>query len=308
MKYVQVGILIALIAVGVLLFMVWKGQQPQQAAPAQAVQPPAAAPAEQPAPQPEVAARPEPAPPPSGHWKTAPKHSKAASKPVETAIAPAQAGAPAPLAPPAPVTNSAQAPAETPASNTTAEQRPASIPVPPPPPRKVTLDAGTLISVRLVETLSTAKARPGDAFTATLDKPLVVDGLVIAERGARLDGRVMETQQAGRVSGLAELAIHLVQLHTSDGQSVKIETDAFHKAGPKDTKNDAAKIGAGAVIGAAIGAIAGGGKGAGIGAAAGGAAGTGTVLATRGKPAVLPSETRLDFRLAAPVTITERTN
>ena len=199
MKYVQVGILTALIAVGVLLFMVWRGQQPQQTAPAQPVQPPAAAPAEQPAPQPEVSARPEPAPAPSGRWKTAQKRNTAASKPAETAIAPAQGGAPAPVATPAPVASSAQAPAETAAPSTTAEQRPAPVPLPPPPPHKVTLEAGTLISVRLVETLSTAKVRPGDAFTATLDKPLVVDGLVIAERGARLDGRVKEAQQAGRV-------------------------------------------------------------------------------------------------------------
>ena len=62
----------------------------------------------------------------------------------------------------------------------------------------------------------------------------------------------------------------------------------------------------GAAGGAAIGAIAGGGKGAAIGAGAGGAAGAGTVLATRGKPAALPSETRITFRLAAPVTLTER--
>ena len=57
-------------------------------------------------------------------------------------------------------------------------------------------------------------------------------------------------------------------------------------------------------IGAAIGAIAGGRKGAGIGAAAGGAAGTGTVLASRGKPVEFPPESRLTFRLRAPITVT----
>lgn len=63
-----------------------------------------------------------------------------------------------------------------------------------------------------------------------------------------------------------------------------------------------------AAIGAAIGAIAGGGKGAAIGAGVGGAAGAGTVLATRGEDASLPSETRVTFRLKNPVTITERLN
>ena len=42
------------------------------------------------------------------------------------------------------------------------------------------------------------------------------------------------------------------------------------------------------------------------GAGAGGAVGAGTVMATRGKAATLPSETRISFRLRDPVTVTER--
>src|SRR6266511_178751 len=53
-------------------------------------------------------------------------------------------------------------------------------------------------------------------------------------------------------------------------------------------------------------AIAGGGKGAAIGAGAGGGAGTGLVLATRGDPAVVPSESKLTFRLQGPITVTKR--
>ena len=67
-------------------------------------------------------------------------------------------------------------------------------------------------------------------------------------------------------------------------------------------------VAGGAALGAIIGAMAGGGKGAAIGAGAGGAAGTGIVLATRGQATSLATETRLDFRLAAPVTITEQIN
>jgi len=55
--------------------------------------------------------------------------------------------------------------------------------------------------------------------------------------------------------------------------------------------------------GAIVGAIAGGGKGAAIGAGAGAATGVGTSMATRGKAAVIPAETLVDFRLAAPVTV-----
>jgi hypothetical protein len=170
----------------------------------------------------------------------------------------------------------------------------------------VTITAGTLLSVRLLETLSSDKVKPGDTFRATLDKPFAVDGLVIAERGARVEGRVVESQEAGRIKGVSNLAIQLVRLNTSDGQRLAIQTDVFRKAGETTRGQDAAKVGGGAGLGAVIGAIAGGGKGAAIGAAVGGAAGAGTVAATRGKATVLPVETRIDFRISSAVTLTER--
>jgi len=173
-------------------------------------------------------------------------------------------------------------------------------------PHSVTIPAGTLLSVRLGETLASDRNHPGDAFSATLDQPLVIDGFVIAERGARVQGKVLEAQEAGRVKGVSSLSVHLTRLHTSDGQDVNLQTASFHKEGPASHGEDAKKIGAGAAIGAVIGAIAGGGKGAAIGAGVGGAAGTGTVMATRGKAAELPVETRLSFRVEQPVTITER--
>jgi hypothetical protein len=170
----------------------------------------------------------------------------------------------------------------------------------------VTLTAGTLLPVRLGETLSSEKNKDGDTFTATLDRPLVIDGFVVAERGARLEGRVIEVDRAGRVRGVAHLGIALVSLTTADGQRIPLRTEPFRKDGAKETGRDAAKIGAGAAIGAAIGAIAGGGRGAAIGAGVGGAAGTGTVMATRGKAAELPVETRISFRVNESVTITEK--
>ena len=180
-------------------------------------------------------------------------------------------------------------------------------PAPLQPPAQVTLRAGILLSARTVEGLSSERNQIGDTFTATLDQPLSVDGWVIAERGAHLEGKIVQSQRAGRVKGLSNLAIELTQLVTSDGQRIPIETETFEKRGESSTGQDAAKIGAVAAIGAAIGAIAGGGKGAGIGAAAGGAAGAGDVMLTRGKPAVLPAETHINFRLRNSVTVTERT-
>lgn len=175
-------------------------------------------------------------------------------------------------------------------------------------PHSVTLQPGTQLRVRIGETLSTDRNRPGDRFLATLEQPLVIDGFIIAERGARLEGEVVTSEKAARGGGLAHLAIRLVKLETADQQHVRIQTGLWNRDGSSSSGRDAATIFASTAIGAAIGGMAGGGKGAAIGAAAGGAAGTAGVLAARGPGCTIPVETRLAFDVEQPVRITERLN
>lgn len=175
-------------------------------------------------------------------------------------------------------------------------------------PETVTIPAGTVLRVRINQRLSSEVNESGDAFSATLEEPLIINGLVIAERGSRVDGRVADAVRAGRVKGVARLSIRLTTLHTSDGQRVAIFTEEHVREGRKSAGRDAARVAVGAGIGAAMGAIFGGGRGAAIGAATGGAAGTGSVLLTRGEAAELAVETRIPFRLREPVTITENLN
>jgi hypothetical protein len=217
----------------------------------------------------------------------------------------AVAAAPKPVPVPVPVLNSPVAEPAAPVAQT----RPAAPPPPPPPPpepMKVTLKEGSVIAIRLGETLDSEKNAVGDSFTASLAEPIVIDGFVIAERGARVSGKIVDRERAGRVKGVAVLQLALTEVTTADHQRVPIVTDAFLQKGPDTTKGDVAKVGIATGIGAAIGAIAGRGKGAAIGAGAGGAAGAGTVLASRGKPAVLPAETLLRFKVTQAVTITEK--
>ena len=192
-----------------------------------------------------------------------------------------------------------------------AAPRPASAPVPTSPepeprqPRTVTLPANMPIVVRLVDALSTDTNYAGDTFYAALDEEIMLDGLLVARKGAHVEGRVLESRRAGRVKGVSMLSLELVRLSTADGQTVEVVTNRAKQQGPQSQKSDAKKVGLGAAIGAAIGAIAGGGKGAAIGAGAGAGAGAGTVLTTRGKPVKLPSETRLEFQLMDPVQVVE---
>jgi hypothetical protein len=169
-------------------------------------------------------------------------------------------------------------------------------------PDPVTIAQGTPLRIRTDSALSTKTAKAGDTFTATLMEPLVVDGKEIAPRGARAQGRVVNSDEGGRVKGVASISVRLTQIHVGT-RDVAITTGTIGRQARTTKKKDAVKVGIGAGIGAAIGAIAGGGEGAAIGAGAGGAAGTGLVLATHGEPAVIPAETVLTFKLTAPVTL-----
>jgi DNA polymerase III alpha subunit (gram-positive type) len=181
----------------------------------------------------------------------------------------------------------------------------APVPPPPPPPKRHTIPEGTEISVRTVNALSSKTNQVGNRFEASLARALVVDGYTVAPRGATVTGEVVDSDQGGRVKGKATLAVALTSLTTVDGRQVAIRTSNVAREATSAMKKDALKVGIASGIGAAIGAIAGGGKGAGIGAGIGAAGGTGTVLATRGNPAVIPSETVLTFQLASSFTVTE---
>ena len=141
----------------------------------------------------------------------------------------------------------------------------------------MTLPENMPIVVRLVDGLSTDTNYAGDTFYAALDEEIMLDGLLVARKGAHVEGRVLESRRAGRVKGVSMLSLELVRLSTADGQTVEVVTNRAKQQGPQSQKSDAKKVGLGAAIGAAIGAIAGGGKGAAIGAGAGAGAGAGTV-------------------------------
>jgi hypothetical protein len=102
---------------------------------------------------------------------------------------------------------------------------------PAPAPHQATLRSGMAIAIRMEETLSSDYSPTGGAFAGTLLEPLVADGFVIAERGARVSGRVLESQKAGRFTGTSRLQIGLTNVSTSDGQQVAITTEPWLRLG-----------------------------------------------------------------------------
>jgi hypothetical protein len=91
-----------------------------------------------------------------------------------------------------------------------------------------------------------------------------------------------------------------------EGGVTNIRTATVSRTAAGTKKQDAAKIGGGAIGGAIIGGIIGGGDGAAKGAAIGGAGGTGVVLATRGKEVVLAAGSPITVKLTQPLTLRVR--
>lgn len=315
-KYLLAFVFGGIVAAGVVYFLVARRPAPEAApTPIESTQP-------QPAPVTPPAAEPEPA-------SVTPQPARTTHKTKSEPAPPEPAAPDSSAPPPAEPVEVAQAqpqvppaPAPAPAIETQAPQaQPEPKPQPQPSkimrpdaavenrdrtPQTVTIPAGTTVTVRLRDTISTDKQSEGDPFTATLDQPIVIDGFVIADRGALVRGKIASLTRASRGKSQAAIALDLTELNTTDGQKVDIRTDSSHQAATAHTKNAVTKIGVGTVVGAIIGAAAGGGKGAAIGAGAGGAAGGGAVLASKGEEVRLASETRLSFKLAEAVTLTEK--
>ncbi len=170
-------------------------------------------------------------------------------------------------------------------------------------PQVLTIPAGTVISVRLNQWLSSDQNHAGDTFGAELDQPIVVDGWVVARRPQSVLGRVVLAQKSNHGNNESKLGLELAELTLVDGERLTVTTELVQDSRVRSTGHDAATVGATTALGAIIGAAIGGGQGAAIGAGAGVAGGMAAVVSTSGRPAVLQPEQLLTFRLQSPVEI-----
>ena len=182
-----------------------------------------------------------------------------------------------------------------------------SAPPPPPPPRKLIIDQGTQLSVRLVDSIDSEKNQTGDLIHATLNTPINSDGELALPAGTEVTGHLVDVKSAGKFKGQSAVVLQLDSLSLG-GKTYNLQTDQYRKEGSSRGKNTAEKVGGGAIIGGIIGAIAGGGKGAAIGSAAGAGVGAGAQEISKSQQIKLPSETLLNFTLQAPITVVQTPN
>ncbi|HVA94348.1 MAG TPA: hypothetical protein VNI36_05530 [Candidatus Dormibacteraeota bacterium] len=167
----------------------------------------------------------------------------------------------------------------------------------------VTVPAGTDLLVRMIDSVDSDQNHVGDRFRASLEQDFVVDGVVVAPKGADVYGRLAEAREAGHFQGKSQLKLELTDLLINN-RLQPIMTGDYDVSGKSRGSDTAKKVGVGAIAGTIIGAIAGGGQGAAIGAGVGAGAGAAVQVVTKGDQVHVPSETLLDFRIEQPFTVT----
>lgn len=161
------------------------------------------------------------------------------------------------------------------------------------------IPAGTRLSVRVTEKLSSETAKLGERFHGSLAAPVVVNDRTLFPQGSAVTGQVVHVKSSGRLSSPGELTLALRTIQAG-GRTYSVSANPFVMKGESHTKSNVAKIGGTTALGAILGGIFGGGKGAAIGAATGAAAGTGVAAATGKKPAIVESEAVLVWTVGAP--------
>jgi type IV secretion system protein VirB10 len=202
--------------------------------------------------------------------------------------------------------------------------KPAANPVPPASAQQSNLTgrtvvpAGTQISIRLRETLSSQRNERDDEFRAEVLKGVEVNSLVVIPAGSQIYGTITHVKRAGRIRGRSEMNLRFDEIELPSGSRfpleatvVSVEEQADEEVkddegtiqGTSTKGKDAKKIGFTTGIGALIGVLTGGGSGAKVGAAVGAVGGSAGVLATRGRDIVLPSGTELQIKLDQEVAV-----
>lgn len=151
-----------------------------------------------------------------------------------------------------------------------------------------TIPAGTKLTLKTKDAISTASHQKGSKFTATLEADVVVNGKVVAPKGTLVYGTVLESV-GGRRVGNQRIVVSFTELSINN-QMVPIVTD---EVGAEGGRGGAARtVGAGALIGAAAGD-----------AGTGALVGAGVALLAGGNHIQVPANTLVEVSLKQAATI-----
>jgi len=178
------------------------------------------------------------------------------------------------------------------------------------------LPVGTLIKVRLNQTLSTRSTATGAPFDATVEEAVLRDGKIIIPVGSEMHGSVLDINGGARFFGRAALRLQPFQVVLPDGSryvlhAQVIDTDEHrstrvNKDGTlvsPDHASSLAIFSLSTVSAASAGAVFGGWPGALIGAGAGAGVSTAQWL-RHDRETMIPVESKVIFSLTTPMPMT----
>jgi len=234
--------------------------------------------------------------PPAATPATDQAQSSVATTPAPTAT---PANSASSTAPAQPASSSAPAPAgaTTPTPDQPVQQ---AANAPAPAPALPEVPEGTVLSIRMSQTINVKHAQAGQPFTGTIVNPVMVDGNTVIPSGASAEGVVVQAHKRGHFKGASYLQLTLTGLNIH-GQHYRIDTSSVTQGKKGKGKRSAAFIGGGTGLGMLIGGVATGGVGLLIGGLAGAGAGTGVAAFTGNKDVTIPAESVVNFKLAAPI-------
>jgi len=168
--------------------------------------------------------------------------------------------------------------------------------------REIVIPPGTVINVRMIDSIDSDRNTAGQIFRGSLDSPIRINRETVLPRGSTAFVRLVGAESAGRVKGRSELRLQLDRIAVGN-HTYPVRSSIVEFRGKSQSKKTAKSAGIGAAVGGGLGALFGGGKGAAIGAGLGAGTGVATRAAKNGEQILVPSESLVRFRLASPVRV-----
>jgi hypothetical protein len=168
--------------------------------------------------------------------------------------------------------------------------------------RRITLPSGTLINIRMIDSVNSDSDHVGQSFKASMASPVLVDDEVVIPKNADVYVKLVDVKSAGNMAGTSHVKLQLDRIFVG-AKSYTVDSNTFTQAGSSQTAKTARNVGISTAIGAGLGAILGGKKGAAVGAGVGAGSGAAVEAATKGEQVRIASESPLTFRLEGPLEI-----
>jgi hypothetical protein len=178
------------------------------------------------------------------------------------------------------------------------------------------LPTATELRLKLDHPISTATAKAGDRFTATLVRPVEAQGNVVIAAGTKVSCRIDRARGMSRLRGRPVLILRATGARDTSGEELDFIASVVDTGNPRkldvddegrirgSSPNPMNKVEVGALTGAGMvtGAVIAGPEGLLIGGAAGAVTATGHILGKH-RDLTLPSGTELIFELDSPATL-----